>query len=211
MPYGYTRMKWRKRKDSPWWLFHFQLLRTWQNFAHEESHENYTFLLQSHLWQLLWQKILNTDKPTNGYPNNWNFALTDKRGDIILKGFIFFLYWKIIFWIIHYWQLFYLLRLVDKQPSHHRWVLNLFILTTLTIITPISHSNLQPLLCFSYFQRLFQSCFFSSKTLFLWQGHVYHLAYFSTVFWYMIIVFLFLTPKLKSERLELWVQDTLRF
>ena len=27
----------------------------------------------------------------------------------------------------------------------------------------------------------------------------------------MIIVFLFLTPKLKSERLELWVQDTLRF
>ena len=42
-------------------------------------------------------------------------------------------------------------------------------------------------------------------------GSVYHLAYFSTVFWYMIIVFLFLTPKLKSERLELWVQDTLRF
>ena len=75
MPYGYTRMKWRKRKDSPWWLFHFQLLRTWQqNFAHEESHENYTFLLQSPLWQLLWQKILNTDKPTNGYPNNWNFC-----------------------------------------------------------------------------------------------------------------------------------------
>jgi len=27
----------------------------------------------------------------------------------------------------------------------------------------------------------------------------------------MIIVFLFLTPKLKSERLELWVQATLRF
>ena len=65
-----------------------------KNFAHEESHENYTFLLQSPLWQLLWQKILNTDKPTNGYPNDWNFTLTDKRGDIILKGFIFFLYLK---------------------------------------------------------------------------------------------------------------------
>ena len=36
-------------------------------------------------------------------------------------------------------------------------------------------------------------------------------AYFSPFFWYMIIVFLFLTPKLKSERLELWVQATLRF
>ena len=40
---------------------------------------------------------------------------------------------------------------------------------------------------------------------------VYHLAYFSPFFWRMIIVFLFLTPKLKSERLELWVQATLRF
>ena len=37
------------------------------------------------------------------------------------------------------------------------------------------------------------------------------IAYFSPFFWCMNIGFLFLTPKLKSERLELWVQDTLRF
>ena len=91
MPYGYTRMKWRKRKIL---LDDYFTSNCWEpdnkNFAHEESHENYTFLLQSHLWQLLWQKILNTDKPTNGSPNDWNFALNDKRSE----GFIFFLYLK---------------------------------------------------------------------------------------------------------------------
>ena len=75
MPYGHTRMKWRKRKILLDDYFTSNCCEPDnKNFAHEESHENYTFLLQSHLWQLLWQKILNTDKPTNGYPNNWNFC-----------------------------------------------------------------------------------------------------------------------------------------
>ena len=99
---------------------------------------------------------------------------------------------------------YHLLRLVDKQPSHHRWVLNLIILPNLNIITPISHSTSNLFFFVSHiFNAFFQSCFFLQKHSFFWQKHVYHLAYFSTVFWYMIIVFLFLTPKTKIRAIRI--------
>ena len=150
MPYGHTRMKWKKRKILLDSYFTSNCWKTWQQKLCTGR-----VTLKLHLPSAVsfltapLTKDLQSDKPTNGYPHDWNFALTDKRGE----GFIFFLYLKNHVFNHTDSCFIYSGLLTSNQVTIGESYL--FILTTLTIITPISHSNLQPLLCFSYFQRLF--------------------------------------------------------
>ena len=86
-----------------------------------------------------------------------------------------------------------------KATMDHRWVLfNYF--HYFNHITPFHILNL--FFVFHILTPFFSELFFLQKHSFFWQKHVYHLAYFSTVFWHIIIVFSFLTPKTKIRAIR---------
>ena len=111
-----------EKKDSPWFLFYFQLLKnlttkTW----HRKSHIKTTPSFCSLIFDSSFDKRSSIQISLLMAIQMIGISLSPTRE---AKALYFSLFEKSCFQ--SYWQLFYILRLVDKQPSHHRWVLFIY-------------------------------------------------------------------------------------